>query len=135
MAQVPMVTIYMTNNLTSAQEKFCQLIVDGSNQTDAYLQTYPKSNDWQIKSVHEAASKLVAKLSPRIDELRHNLEEQHLWRRVQSVRALIDVVETAERCTDVIAAIRELNRMHGYDAPIKTESQLTISFFDDDVNI
>lgn len=60
------------NNLTIKQEKFCQEVASGKNQSEAYRIAYPKSLKWKDKSVWELSSVLSAntKVSSRIQELR-----------------------------------------------------------------
>lgn len=64
-------------NINPAQEKFCQAIVEGKNQSDAYKKAYPKSRKWIPKSVNEKASKLAAsaKVKARIQELKARVAE------------------------------------------------------------
>ncbi len=58
-------------SLTPKQEKFCQAIVRGANQSDAYRQAYHATN-MDPKTVNEEASRLMAarKMTARIAELR-----------------------------------------------------------------
>ncbi len=59
------------NNLTQKQLDFCQAIVEGLNQTDAYRRGYD-TEKMADKTVHEAASRLMgdSKVIARIEELR-----------------------------------------------------------------
>ena len=41
--------------------------------------------------------------------------------REDSVRSLVKVVRTAERPSDIVAAVKALNEMHGFNAPQKVE--------------
>jgi len=60
----------MSEKLTPKQERFAQRLVAGESQSDAYRAIYPHCRQWQAKSIHEAASKLAAKVAPRVEELR-----------------------------------------------------------------
>ena len=62
-------------------------------------------------------------------ELRNNLEATQLWRRCDSVRALVGVVKHGDaKHSDIIAAVKELNLMHGYNEPVKIEHSGAIDF-------
>lgn len=113
------------SKLTAQQEKFCQSIADGMSQADAYRASY-KVGDSKAATVYETASKLAAdpKIATRIAELKAALSEKALWTREQAVRALIEeATATGDRAkaSDRIAALKALNDMHGYNAPVKSE--------------
>ena len=57
--------------LTGKQEKFCQSIVSGENQSDAYRSAYD-STQMAAKTVNEKASRLMGKdnIGARVEELR-----------------------------------------------------------------
>jgi len=61
--------------LTKAEEVFVREFIKEGNASAAYRVAYPLSRRWKDKSVHEAASKLLAsaKVQPRIAELRQKL--------------------------------------------------------------
>jgi hypothetical protein len=109
--------------LTPQQEKFAQGVASGLSQSDAYRAAYPKSVGWKADSVHQAASKLIAdtKVSPRVAELRDALASKQLWTREQSVAVLCKVIAESDKGTDHIAAVKELNAMHGYNAAQKLD--------------
>ena len=50
-------------------EKFAQLVAAGKTQAEAYREVYPGSRAWQDASVHQRASKLCAKVLPRVRAL------------------------------------------------------------------
>lgn len=50
-------------------EKFAQLVAAGKTQAEAYREVYPGSRAWQDASVHQRASKLCAKVLPRVQAL------------------------------------------------------------------
>lgn len=108
--------------LTAKQEAFCQAIADGMTQADAYRAGYNAKNMKQ-DSVHVNASKLMAcaKIAQRVAELKSALEKKQLWTREKSVKALINAYKVAEdggQSTAMTAAVKELNVMHGYNAPL-----------------
>jgi phage terminase small subunit len=110
--------------LTAKQEAFCQGIADGKTQADAYRAAYDAEN-MTDKSVWEKASELMAtvKVSSRVAELKQNLEEKQLWTRMDSVNGLVAIFRNSkdERPAVAINAIKELNNMHGFNAPIKLD--------------
>ena len=68
-----------------------------------------------------------AKVALRVAELKAKLEEKALWTREDSVRGLRDVAGKDEaKGPEIVAAIKELNAMHGFNAPTKHE--LNVSF-------
>ena len=117
-------------SFTDQEEMFSQLIVDGKNRSDAFREIRPHVNKWKDKSIHEAASKLYAKVLPRIDELREELAKKNLWSRERGIIALVKIVESkfaiddveiGAKDSDIINAVKELNSMHGFNEPIKTQ--------------
>lgn len=63
--------------LTPKQEKFCQAYVATGNAAEAYRQAYPGSERWLAKSVHEKASKLLAKVWARVAALQAEHRKAH----------------------------------------------------------
>lgn len=111
--------------LTGKQEKFCQGVADGLTQADAYRAAYNASG-MRPESVQVSASKLMAdpKISQRVAELRGKLAERLLWTREQSVdelKAAIALAKETETPAAITSAIKELNAMHGYNAPAKLD--------------
>jgi phage terminase small subunit len=107
--------------LTPKQEKFCQCIADGMTQADSYRASYNASR-MSKGSVYVRASELMSdsKISVRVSEIKSQLEEKALWTREDSVNALKRVAE-GDKGSEVVAAIKELNSMHGYNEPKKME--------------
>lgn len=105
--------------LTPKQEKFAQLIAGGKSQADAYREAF-NVRTTKPKTIHEAASKIASKVAPRIAELRSQVAEKALWTREMSVKALIHAYKEGS-ATAKVAAVRELNLMHGFNASDKHE--------------
>jgi phage terminase small subunit len=104
--------------LTARQEKFCQGIADGLNQTDAYRTAYNAVNI-SNKSLWERASRLAAKskVEARINELKESLTKKYLWTREMSTQILGSIaLKVSAFDNNRIAAIRELNLMNGFNA-------------------
>lgn len=112
-----------TTALTSQQEAFALEVASGKSQAEAYRTAYPKSKAWKDSTVWEQASRLMAqaKLSARVASHRTELAQRSLWAREDSVRSLMKVVRTADRPSDIVAAVKALNEMHGFNAPQKVE--------------
>ena len=66
--------------MTPKQERFCQEIVKGKSQADAYRVAY-KPRTKSKKTIHEAASRIMAdgKVAARVQELRAPVIEAVQW--------------------------------------------------------
>ena len=106
-------------NLTAKQEAFCQGIADGLGQADSYRAAYD-AEDMKENSVYVNASKLMknSKITARIAELKSQVQEKQLWSREMSVKALVQAYREGSGSVKV-AAVKELNAMHGYNEPAK----------------
>lgn len=109
--------------LTAKQERFAQAIADGMSQADAYRAAYSAAK-MKPEAIWVNASKLAsdANVSLRVAQLREQLSEKALWTREKSVQALADIAgDTETKANEKVAAIKELNAMHGFNAPAKVE--------------
>jgi hypothetical protein len=108
--------------LTARQEKFCQGIADGQSYSDAYRNAYNAVNI-SNKSVWERSSRIAdnSKVNARIAELKAKLEKKQLWTKEMSVNILGSIALKAAFDNNKIAAIKELNAMHGFNEPTKIE--------------
>ena len=119
--------------LTPKQEAFCSAIASGMTQAEAYRSAY-NADKQKEQTVWSNASRLMAdsNVLARVAELKAQLEAKQLWTREQSVTALIEVMgEGSPR--DKVAAVKELNAMHGFNAPTQlnvTTRQLPASIDD-----
>ncbi|MBS3953643.1 MAG: terminase small subunit [Methylomicrobium sp.] len=109
--------------LTPKQEKFAQCVADGNNQAEAYRLAYPKARNWKPETVWSNASNLMSntQVLARVEELKAALAEKRLWTREDSVRELKRVVADPDKAADIIAAVKELNAMHGFNSPQKID--------------
>jgi hypothetical protein len=105
--------------LTFKQEAFAQAIADGMTQADAYRSAYD-AEGMADNTIYSKASVLMSdgKVAERVRELKAALSEKVLWTREMSVRALKETYETGAGSVKV-AAVKELNAMHGYNEPSK----------------
>lgn len=114
--------------LTAKKEAFAQAIVfgiDGNpvSQADAYRHAYDAEN-MSDKVIYNEASALMNDhdVTVRIEELKKELAARSAWTREKSVAALERALMMAEgnaKPTEVTAVIKELNAMHGFNAPSK----------------
>lgn len=109
--------------LTPKKEKFAQCVADGMSQADAYRSAFDVGATTKQETIYKRASELMSngEVSGRVAELREQLSAKALWTRQDSVQALISVLSNPESQKDVIAAVKELNAMHGFNAPQKLE--------------
>lgn len=78
-------------------EAFALICTDREkSQSDAYREVYPRSVKWNDKSVHEAASKLYAKVKPRVEFLQAEIDEQNISDKIMGRK------EFEERLTDML---------------------------------
>jgi phage terminase small subunit len=105
--------------LTAKQEAFCQGIADGLGQADAYRAAYD-AEGMKDNTIYPKASELMknGKVAARIAELRESVQEKQLWSREMSVKALVAAYREGSGSVKV-AAVKELNAMHGYNEPSK----------------
>ena len=109
--------------LTERQEGFAQAIVNGKSKVDAYRAFYSWEN-YTTNALNVQVNKLYNRPNVflRITELRKELVSINHWSREESIEALKSVISDHDRKSEVVAAVKELNAMHGYNAPIKTET-------------
>lgn len=116
-------------SLTPQQELFAQHVASGKSQAEAYRIAYPKSAAWTAQAVANQAHKLMGNpdIPPRIQAIRDELAERGLWSREQSVRVLAEIASGGEKDADRVRAVAELNKMHGFEAPVKVEHSGSIT--------
>lgn len=112
-------------SLTPKQDKFARCIADGMSQADAYRAAYD-AEKMKPDTIHKRASELMldGAVKGRIQELRAKLEEKAIWTREMSVKALVQAYKVAQvqnNASGMSGAIKELNAMHGYNAPKQLE--------------
>jgi len=110
--------------LTPKQITFCDAIVRGKSQTEAYKEAYNCDN-MKDSTIHNNAYMLMqrSEIKERIKELRQSLEAVSVWNRADSVKALISILQDEKtKPNEKIQAIKELNTMHGYNQPSERET-------------
>jgi len=111
------------DKLTVEQELFCSLRCKGRNQSDAYREAVPKSAKWKPETIWVRASEWssMRKVQVRIEQIHDELKAKGVWTREDSARTLVEVIESPDKKSDIIAAVKVLNEMHGYNAPKQVE--------------
>lgn len=112
------------SKLTAKQEKFAQCIADGMNQADAYKEAFDVGSNTSPNTIYKRAHEVVnmGKVAGRINELRGKLADKALWTREMSVKALVQAYREGSGSVRV-AAVKELNAMHGFNEAQKDTSQ------------
>jgi hypothetical protein len=105
--------------LNAREERFAQLVANGTSYSDAYRQIKKNASDLKENTIWSNASALASKVSPRIDEIKQELAEQGIWTRAQSVEILAEIASHGDKNSDRVAAVKEINAMHGFNEPVK----------------
>lgn len=113
--------------LTSKQEKFCQSIVSGLNQSDAYRSAYNVSPETTSASVNQQAYELMQDLdiSLRIEQLRLPIAERigmGLEAYLKEMQNLKSMAVSAEETANAIKAHELMGKCLGYYV---TKTELT----------
>lgn len=112
--------------LTAKQEKFCQCIADGMNQSEAYRAAYSAGN-MKAETVQSKACVLAkdGKVAARLRELRGALAASLVWTREQSVEVLAEIARGMEsKPGEKVSAVKELNSMHGFNEATKLDIEM-----------
>ena len=120
--------------LTAKQEAFAQAVAGGMTQADAYRSAYNPETSTD-KTIIENASRTMAdsNVSARVRQLQEEIACAALWSRLDSVQTLAEIAKDTEaKANEKVSAIKELNSMHGFNAPTKHEVagsfQVNVSF-------
>lgn len=118
--------------LTGKREAFAQHVAKGKTQADAYRASFDAIK-MKAETIQSAASRLMADsmVRARVEELRQKLIDKHLWTREDSVKRLREVADKDEaKGAEIVAAIKELNLMHGFNAPTRIDLGGTITLIE-----
>ncbi len=112
----------MSVKLTKRMDGFAQSVASGKNQSDAYRENY-STKTMADKSVWVEASLLAKcpKVSIRIEEIKKEVANEQLWTKLKSIKVLAKIAEEGQTESSRIAAVKELNAMHGFNGPSKLE--------------
>lgn len=110
-------------------ETFCNEIMNGKSQRQAYYAAYPSSRKWQDYVVDNKASELAnsGEVLVRLQELRKQAEKDNQISRNDIINQLkvlgfADIEEDRLKPSDKIKALELMARMLGYDRPEPEES-------------
>jgi phage terminase small subunit len=105
--------------LTAKQENFAQAVAGGMTQADAYRSAYDCENSTDQVVWNEASLVMQNRdVAIRVKELKDAIAMAAIWTRLDSVQALADIARGEEvRANEKVAAIKELNSMHGFNEP------------------
>lgn len=107
-----------------AHERFAQLVAKGISQADAYRECYPHSKTWKPSSVWESASKLCAKVAPRVEHLQQCAAKETVLTRAAFERHLMEAFVECRQEGDInnMAKVGALiTKVKGWEAPSKVE--------------
>lgn len=109
--------------LTSKQEAFAQAVASGMSQAEAYRTHYDVDPECKPETIWVESCKLAndPNVSQRVKLLKDEIAAKALWTREDSVRTLKSVIEGNDKGTEITGAVKVLNEMHGYNAPVKVE--------------
>lgn len=114
-------------------EAFARHVVAGKTQVDAYLAVNPAARKRPRSSVKVSASVMAKRAAPVIEAIREAAIDEAVLSRQECLHMLSDTVRAAHeqgREAVFLQAVRTLSQMAGYDAPIQTQTQLTIDYAD-----
>jgi len=116
--------------LTPKQDKFCQEIIKGENQSDAYRKAYDAKN-MTDKTITEAASRLMAdsNVTARLAELRQPIIEKCQETAADLIRELNELKLDAhadKQYAPAISAVMGKAKLLGYDKNI-IEGNVTVT--------
>ena len=125
--------------LTAKQERFCQAIIEGMTQADAYRTAY-NSKKATDKTVQESASRLMAdpKISARVNELRERLTSAKIMSARERLEWLTGIIGNEKEKTDNrLKAVDLMNKMQGeyvqkIDANVNADVNINIELSDDE---
>jgi phage terminase small subunit len=118
--------------ITAKQQKFADCILAGNTGSDSYRKAYSTKGD--NRSVARRAVELMA--NPKVEEylagVRAKLKKVTILDKQRSLEALTEIANAKkEQLTrDRIAAIKQISRMQGFDAPTKIEAKIQGSLLD-----
>ena len=115
-------------SLTAKQEAFAQAVASGMTQADAYRESYDSSG-MLAKTIVEEASRIAAdrNVSARIASLKEATALAAIWTRLDSVTTLAEIAKGVDaRANEKVAAIKELNAMHGFNEPTKIDVNASV---------
>jgi phage terminase small subunit len=112
--------------LTPKQEAFCLAYMETGNASEAYRRAYD-TDGMKPSTINRNAKAMLDnnKIAARVAGLKQELSDRTLWTFADSAKVLIDIAQKIDSAENAkIAAVKELNSMHGFAAP--TESNVNL---------
>ena len=106
-------------DLTAKQEAFAKFVADGCDKSDAYRKAYSYKGSIQTTAVRGNETAKIPHVAARIAELKADVRKLELWSKEDSIKALISIIKAPDKASDVVAAVKELNNMHGFNAAME----------------
>lgn len=109
--------------LSPTRERFAQAVANGMTQSDAYRQAYHVKPTTKPGTIWTASSMLMRlpEVASRVAQLRAKIEKKALWTREDSIRTMMAVISDPDNKQSIINAVKVINDMHGFNAPIKQD--------------
>lgn len=111
-------------------DDFCRAVAGGALYLDAYREHIAgkrkRNPEGKPETQRSNASNFIKRpeIAQRIRELRAELAAEELWTRKQSVGVLTRAIKMAiddNKPQHMVAAVKELNSMHGFNEPVKVD--------------
>jgi phage terminase small subunit len=103
-------------SLSEQQERFCQLIAQGKNQTDAYMEAGYKVKSPEVARANASRLLTNANIDARVMELRHKAAEKAeidlAWLINKGV-AILEAAEKADAYGPAVSALKEVGILTG----------------------
>ena len=96
-------------------EAFAVALAKGVSQADAYRSAYAHSRRWKDESVHVKASRLAARVRPRVTFLQRTAEAACILDRDTLLRKLREIIEEPASQDTAVRAIAQASRILGLD--------------------
>ena len=106
--------------MNDKQLKFCNLVLDGVKQFEAYQEVYKVKNEGTART---NSSKLLtnANIIEYMETQRAKLDINNILTREYKLKKLKEIMDNPESQSLIIQSISTANKMQGHDAPIQTE--------------
>lgn len=114
--------------LTEREEAFARRLVEGRSAAEAYREVYP-SKRRKDETTHQMASRLKRKVSARVRALQEEAASAAVMSARELQEGLSDLFRAARERGNIpgaVAAGRLLADLAGYNAPVRSETALTL---------
>lgn len=115
--------------LTQMQRKFCECVASGMGYSQSYIEAGYNVSKMSRENIGMNANRLMKmpKIQDYIQDLHQPVIEQVIWSRQKALKKLVKIAEDETNTVNArnlqITAIREANKMCGYDIPEKSEGK------------